>query len=113
MSAAYVDTSPLIAVAFGEEGAEAARRELEKHDRLLSSVLLEAELQAFFCREGIEYAPDLTSGITRVLPHRPLSAELVAALGHGYLRGADLPHVATALYAAGVRRRTTRRSWHF
>ena len=32
--------------------------------------------------------------------HRPLSQELEAALAVGHLRGTDLWHVATALYAA-------------
>ena len=35
-----------------------------------------------------------------VLPERSLTEEIDAALGAGYLRGADLLHMATALYAA-------------
>ena len=35
-----------------------------------------------------------------ILPDRPLTEEIEAALSAGYLRGADLLHAATALYAA-------------
>lgn len=101
MPTAYVDTSLLIAIAFGEEDADAALRKLNEYDRLLSSNLLEAELRSSFYREGIEYSPDLTSGISWILPDRPVTAELAAVLEKGYLRGADLMHVATALYAVG------------
>ena len=43
MNLAHVDTSAL--VAFGERGAGALARRLEKYDELLSSNLLEAELR--------------------------------------------------------------------
>ena len=101
MSIAYVDTSLLVSIAFGEPGAASSVRKLSEYDRLLSSILLEAELRASFRRQGIEYRPELTNGITWVCPDRPVSAELAAAMEHGYLRGADLLHVATALYAVG------------
>lgn len=39
-------------------------------------------------------------GIQWVLPIRSLSAEIETALSAGYLRGADLHHVAITLYAA-------------
>ena len=35
-----------------------------------------------------------------ILPERPLTSELTTVLAAGYLRGADLWHVATALYVA-------------
>ena len=35
-----------------------------------------------------------------ILPERPLTLELSVVLASGYLRGADLWHVATALYAS-------------
>lgn len=101
MSIAYVDTSLLISIAFSEPGAESSVRKLKEHDRLVSSILLEAELRATFRRQEIEYRPELTNGITWIHPDRSVSAELAAALEFGYLRGADLLHVATALYAAG------------
>lgn len=35
-----------------------------------------------------------------ILPDRPLTIEMVRGLEAGYLRGADLWHIATALYVA-------------
>src|SRR5690606_9392750 len=50
LSYAYVDTSCLVALAFGEPGAGAVRTRLESYDRLYSANLLEAELRAAFAR---------------------------------------------------------------
>ena len=44
----------------------------------------------------------LLDRISWVHTHRPLSREMKAALDAGNLRGADLWHIATALYAAPV-----------
>jgi len=101
MNLAYVDTSALVAIAFGERGASALARKLEKYDGLLSSNLLEAELRGAFVREGVQGADDLLTWITWVLPGRPLTREIKAVLEAGYLRGADLWHLACALYVAG------------
>ena len=100
MSVAYIDTSTLVAIAFNERGAAAFARRLDACSRLLSSNLLEAELRAAFTREGHPFAPRLVSGIEWVLPDRPLTHEFGVVLQVGYLRGADLWHVATALYLA-------------
>ena len=101
MNLAYVDTSALVAIAFGERGAGTLARRLEKFDELLSSNLLEAELRAAFAREGARGADDLLTWITWVLPNRPLAREIEAVLDAGYLRGAGLWHLACALYVAG------------
>ena len=100
MSVAYVDTSCLVAVAFGERGASALVRRLERADELLSSNLLEAELRAAFVRESVDGGDDLLTWLSWVLPNRTLSDEITTILSCGYLRGADLWHVATALYVA-------------
>ena len=98
MSVAYVDTSALVAVAFNEQGAAALVRRLDACSRLLSSNLLEAELRAAFTREGRRFEPRLVSGIEWVLPDRLLTEEFERVLQVGYVRGADLWHLATALY---------------
>ena len=98
MSVAYVDTSTLVAIAFGERGGAAAARRLNGISRLLSSNLLEAELRAAFAREGQEFERGFISGIEWVLPDRTLAPEIAKVLDAGYLRGADLWHVAVALY---------------
>ena len=98
MSTAYIDTSVLAAVAFDEPGAAACARRLDGFDRLISSNLLEAELRAAFARENLVFRESALAGIEWILPDRPLGPEFAAVLGTGGLRGADLWHVATALY---------------
>jgi hypothetical protein len=98
MNVAYVDTSCLVAIAFGEPNASVLARRLEGFDELVSSNLLEAELWSSFAREEVEPEARLLSWISWVLPDRPLSREIGQALAVGYLRGADLWHVACALY---------------
>ncbi|MDE2982197.1 MAG: PIN domain-containing protein [Gemmatimonadota bacterium] len=100
MSVAYVDTSVMVAIAFGEDGADALADRLNGFSRVISSNLLEAELRAACSREGCRVPTDLLDRIGWILTNRPLSDEIKTALGAGYLRGADLWHVATALYAA-------------
>ena len=100
MSAAYVDTSVLAGIALGEPGAERFALALRRFDRLLSSNLLEAEIRAVFRREGEAFEDDVIAGLEWILPDRLLSAELATTLSAGYLRGADLWHIATALYVA-------------
>ena len=98
MSIAYVDTSALVAIAFDEPGGTQARERLDNFSRLLSANLLEAELRATFARERLEFDAEVLSRIEWVLPDRPLTDELARGLEAGYLRGADLWHIATALY---------------
>ena len=100
MSAAYVDPSVLTAIAFDETVAAGLTRRLEGLSRLISSNLLEAELRAAFAREKITFRENAIAGIDWILPDRTLAPELVTVLEAGYLRGADLWHVATALYVA-------------
>jgi hypothetical protein len=99
MKAAYVDTSCLVAIAFGEKGSARVRQSLLVYDELLSSNLLEAELRSAFRREKNTDDPgDLISGISWVYPDRPLTAEIATILDKGYVRGADLWHLAVALF---------------
>jgi len=99
--AAYIDTSCLVALAFGEREAEAMVSRVQGFDWLVASNLLEAELKAAFLREGAPEDAAPLNGITWLLPDRPLSREIDIVLTAGYLRGADLWHVACALYLAG------------
>lgn len=100
MSAAYVDTSCLVAIAFSERDAGAISRRLSEFDELVSSSLLEAELRSAFAREGVDIPARMLSSIAWILPDRPLSDEITRVLGAGYLRGADCWHLASALYLA-------------
>jgi hypothetical protein len=98
----YVDTSCLVAVAFGEPGYQALVGRLESFDQLFSCNLLEAELRAAFQREGVTTDGVLLGRLSWVLPDRPLSTEIRTVLAAGHLRGADLWHVACALYLSPV-----------
>ena len=97
---AYVDSSVLLAIAFNEPTAPEMVQRLAGFPRLVSSNLLEAEVRSALAREGGALEPPLMSHIRWVLPTRPLGPEISDALRAGYLRGADLWHIATALYAA-------------
>lgn len=100
MSVAYVDTSVLTTIAFDELDAAAYARRLGEFTRLISSNLLEAELRAAFARENLLFRESAVAGIDWVLPDRPLAPEFAAVLETGHLRGADLWHVAAALYVS-------------
>ncbi len=99
MKLAYVDTSCLVAVAFDEPGARDTIRLLGECDRLFASNLLEAEFRSALHREGVEEgAYSLLAGFSWLHPDRSLRPELTRVLRHGYVRGADLWHLACALY---------------
>ncbi len=100
MRTAYVDTSALAAIVFGENAAEEMARRLGSFRRVLSSNLLEAELRAALAREDAAYSPSYVEQIDWIFPDRPLGPEMDTVLEVGYLKGADLWHVATALAAA-------------
>jgi len=99
MRAAYVDTSCLVAIALAEAGAAQALRSLQSYDVLLSSNLLEAELRATLERENVGDDPGIFLGaISWVYPDRPLTSEIATVLSTGYVKGADLWHLAVALF---------------
>ncbi|MXW16354.1 MAG: type II toxin-antitoxin system VapC family toxin [Gemmatimonadetes bacterium] len=100
MSVAYLDTSALVAVLFGEPGGAALGARLGNFSQVVSSNLLEAEIRSVMHREEQVYSDDLLVGIKWILPERPLGPEFKTVLEAGYLRGADLWHLATALYLA-------------
>ena len=96
---AYVDTSAALAVALGELGWELTARRLAGFSILLSSNLLEAEARAAYWRNGQEFDPAAVSEIGWVHPNRSLGPEMEQAIAAGsYLKGADLWHIAVALY---------------
>ncbi|MGI8844478.1 MAG: PIN domain-containing protein [Gemmatimonadaceae bacterium] len=100
MKVAYLDSSCLVAIAFGERGAAALARRLTSFDELVASNLLEAELRASFVRENVDVDSGLLGGLSWIIPDRPLTPEIVRVLEAGYVRGADCWHLATALYLA-------------
>ena len=98
MKAAYLDTSCLVAIAFGEPDARRVKRAMATYKVRFASNLLEAELKAALARENVAFEPGLLGELDWVQPERPLSPEIDRTLGEGYVRGADLWHLACALY---------------
>ena len=101
MTFAYVDSSCLVAIAFDEPGARKLAGRLRRFDRLFASNLLEAELRSALLREKVEGdGEELLSWMTWVYPNRPLTPEFARIVAAGYLKGADLWHLASALFLA-------------
>ncbi len=101
MRTVYVDTSVLASVVFDERESPGMRHRLQSAQQLVSSNLLEAELRAAVRREGEEPGRELSEilgWIEWILPTRALGAECDEILDHGLLKGADLWHLACALY---------------
>jgi hypothetical protein len=71
---------------------------MRRFDRLVSSNLLEAEVHVAFARERVAAISSVYAGLDWILPDRPLSGEISRVATLGGLRGADLWHVACALY---------------
>jgi predicted nucleic acid-binding protein len=94
---AYADASVFAALAFREPNAGRIRRRLAGFDRVVTSVLTEAELASALRRERIELPESPLRGVQLIGAPDPLSAEIQEVLGAGYLRGADCWHVAVAL----------------
>jgi predicted nucleic acid-binding protein len=107
LSAAYLDSSFLVAILLDEPHSRVLRRILARFDRVLSSDLLVAECLSVALRERVDPSPILVAlrSFSIVLPSRSLEPEIREAARHGYLRGADLWHVACALFVAATARR--------
>lgn len=101
MKVGYLDTSALLAIAFAEPGGSPIGSRIRNFQTLVSSNLLEAEFRSALLREGIASGgEELLSLVTWIYPNRPLTPEFRRVLGLGRLRGADLWHLACALYLA-------------
>lgn len=75
--------------------------QLRRFTRLFSSNLLEAELRSALKREEVEDQElHLLSWLTWLYPNRPLTREIDRITALGYLKGADLWHLANALFLA-------------
>jgi PIN domain len=99
LKAAYLDSSFFLGIAFGENSSGSLARKLSLFDRLHSSNLLDAEVRSAFAREGLDEPEEaLFESIVWTLPDRPLAAEFRSILAHGHQKGADLWHLACALY---------------
>jgi hypothetical protein len=100
VSVAYVDSSCVVAVTLGERSARAVQTAFRSRSRLVSSNLLAAEVLAVLAREGATANPATFARIDWVFPNEPLNTHCQRVLAVGRLRGADLWHLATALWVA-------------
>lgn len=98
MTRLFVDTSAIVALAFGEPGHERVRDLMSAAGDVFASPLLEAEFRAALAREDVDQDTSSLQSIRWVLPDRPLSAELVRVFAAGRVRGPDAWHLATALF---------------
>lgn len=98
MSAAYVDSSAIVAIAFEERRWGEVDRQIGAFDNLWASNLLEAEVRAAYARTGIAFDVKVLSGMRWIIPDRPLTSEISMVTKTGYVKGADLWHLVTALY---------------
>lgn len=102
MTTAYVDTSCLVAIALREPDWERVATALARFERLVSSNLLEAELRSALAREEVpQLAVPLLEEVSWILPPRLLKKEIQRVAQEGYVRGADLWHLACALFLTG------------
>ncbi len=100
MRQAYIDSSVVVAIELAEGPAHQLVERLQGFDVLLSATLLEAEVRSVLSREGFSPEVAFFDRLRWVSPPRSLGKEITTALSVGYLRGADLWHVACALYIA-------------
>jgi hypothetical protein len=99
MKIAYLDSSCPVAIALDEPGSRDLLVQISRFDQLFSSNLLEAELKSAMAREGTQgRVRDFLTWMRWVFPYRRLTPEIVQILQVGTLRGADLWHLACALF---------------
>ena len=98
MPTAYIDSSAIVAIAFAEPGKIKVARQLEEFSDVWSSNLLEAEVRAMYSRVGEPFDFDSLANINWIFPDRTLTLEISMVVEAGYVRGADMWHLATALY---------------
>jgi len=89
---------------FGEPDHDHLALQLAAFSHPFSANLLEAEVRAALTREKVQdpESIELIERINWVFPDRPLSQEFGDVLSVGYLKGADLWHLACALYLRGA-----------
>jgi len=102
MALAYVDTSFLLADAFGQRPAKSRGPKLADFDTIIAARFLEAEFYSAFRRESLSPDTAFLDPITWIDVNRSLALELETVLKAGYVRGADSWHLATALFALPV-----------
>ena len=97
---AYVDSSVILTILFQESGWTRWKKIFSSFEDCLSSSLTEAEVLATALRENLDLhlAGKALQTVSLIFPERSLQKECLQILKNGYCHGADLWHVANALY---------------
>lgn len=103
MSVAYVDSSVLVGLAFGEPSAVREARRFARFRHVVTGSLTQAEVAGALRRESATLDHDPLAGVVLVAVPASLGAEVKEVLESGYVRGADCWHLAAALYIAASR----------
>lgn len=100
MKAAYLDSSFAVAMIFGELPHQNLSRKYSELEEVLSCHLLEAEVYSTLAREKVDLnlGTRFLFGISLFQPDDSLAVEYKKILKAGFLRGADLFHLACALH---------------
>jgi len=103
MKVNYIDSSVLVAILLNEPSSEMARLTLAKESIIQSSSLIESEIISVCKREKVEFqlADSLLDSIDIVSPPSSIRPYIKDIIEYGYVRGADLQHLACALYLCG------------
>ena len=95
---AWLDTSAVAAVWLADpRGPRLGQLLAPLH--LVAANLMEAELRSVLARERLPWKEEAAAGIEWVHPQGSLRAEYDRVLSAGYLKGADLFHLAIAIHA--------------
>lgn len=97
MSKVFLDSSSYLALALGQDRAEAVSDALFQVREVFAANLLAAEVAAALARHGAPMPEDPYWWIQWVHPQASLEAEISRVLSAGMLRGADCWHLAVAL----------------
>jgi predicted nucleic acid-binding protein len=104
LKALFIDSSAIMAVLLEEPPAREMREVLRRYEPVFASGLLEAEVRSASYREKVEdeRVEAALACVNWLTLERSLAPEIARVLATGiFLRGADLWHVACALYLAG------------
>ena len=103
MKTAYIDSSFLVAILFGEAEVRRYKKQLKTLDKLVSSSLLVAEVLSAAKRETVEFEPvrRMLETVDLLYPGESNIDLLEDILKIDYLKGADAFHLSSALWFAG------------
>lgn len=102
-SIAYLDSSYILGILFREERYNAHQKRIKSLNHAVTSLFSQAEIMSSLKREAIEFDSfiQMADAIDWLLLGDRLDEELARVFAHGYLRGADAFHLATALWFVG------------